>query len=106
MRMGSPFYTCEPVLVELAFLLGTGSPGLIMLERGDLVVEFSVSAESPRLLQILNSYRDRQIDLADACVVRMSELEKRSKIWTVDRSDFQVYRRFGTEIIPCEFPPG
>lgn len=35
-RENAPFLTCEAVLVELAFLLGTGRPGLLLVERGDL----------------------------------------------------------------------
>ena len=45
------------------------------------------------------------MDLADACLVRMSELTERCKIWTVDRDDFAAYRRHGRQTVPCEFPP-
>ena len=45
------------------------------------------------------------MDLADACLVRMTELTRRCKIWTVDRADFSAYRRHGRQIVPCEFPP-
>ena len=44
-------------------------------------------------------------DLADSCLVRMTELAAQSKVWTVDRRDFSVYRRHGRQIVPCEFPP-
>ena len=43
-------------------------------------------------------------DLADACVVRMSELFRDSVVFTVDRTDFLVYRRHGRQAIPCVFP--
>ena len=44
------------------------------------------------------------IDLADACLVRLSEILSGSRIITVDR-DFQVYRRNGREAIPLLTPP-
>jgi hypothetical protein len=47
-----------------------------------------------------------RLDLADACVVRMTELTPRCKVWTVDREDFTSYRRHGRQSVPCEFPPG
>lgn len=42
--------------------------------------------------------------LADACLVRMSELHSQYWIWTVDRNGFSTYRRMGKRTIPCEFP--
>jgi len=34
----------------------------------------------------------RPMDFADACLVQMAELEKRCRIWTIDRNDFRTYR--------------
>jgi hypothetical protein len=44
------------------------------------------------------------MDLADACVVRMSELYEDSVVYTVDRKDFIVYRRHGRRPVRCIFP--
>ena len=44
------------------------------------------------------------MDLADACVVRMSELIEGSTVYTVDRTDFSVYRAHGNRPIRCLFP--
>jgi hypothetical protein len=46
------------------------------------------------------------MDLADACIVRMTELMRDSRVVTVDRADFAVYRRNGRELIPVIVPPG
>jgi len=102
----APFYTCDAVLVELAFVLGSPIPGLQLLENGDLILDFSLATDFGPVLDLLHKYRDRKMDLADACLVRMTELNAQSKIWTVDRADFSVYRRHGREAVPCEFPPG
>jgi predicted nucleic acid-binding protein len=100
----APFVTCDAVLVELSFLLGDPTLGLKLVQRGDLVLDFDLAAESRHLLDLLHKYRDRRMELADACLVRMTELNARCKVWTVDREDFQVYRRHGRDPVPCEFP--
>ena len=104
-RAHAPFHTCEPVLDELAFLLGSPIPGLQLVLRGEVILDFVLAGETRPVLDLLHKYRDRRMDLADACLVRMTELETRCKIWTVDREDFQVYRRHGRQTVPCEFPP-
>lgn len=104
-REGAPFFTCEAVLAELSFHLESPIPGLKLVERGDLVLDFSLAEESARVLDLLSKYRDRRMELADACLVRMSELCPTARIWTVDKTDFRFYRRNGREAVPCEFPP-
>jgi len=39
-------------------------------------------------------------DLADLCLIRMSERYPRHSVITVDESNFRVYRRNNREIIP------
>ncbi len=63
------------------------------------------TAEAGPVFDLLHKYRDRDMELADACLVRMTELNSQCKIWTVDRGDFSVYRRHGRQMVPCEFPP-
>lgn len=104
-REHAPFHTCEAVLVELAFLLGTPIPGLQLIIRRDLILDFDLASEIGPVLDLLQKYRNRQMDLADACVVRMTELRGQSKVWTVDWRDFTIYRRHGRHAVPCEFPP-
>ena len=43
------------------------------------------------------------MDLADACLVRMTEMEPRSLVVTTD-GDFKVYRRNGREVVPHVLP--
>jgi predicted nucleic acid-binding protein len=101
----APFITCDAVLVELSYHLNDAVTGMKLVERGDLILDFNLAAETKSVLDLLHKYRDRKMELADACLVRMTELESQSKIWTVDRSDFSVYRRHGRQPVPCEFPP-
>jgi len=44
------------------------------------------------------------MDFADACLVYMSEQQRNSRIITIDRADFAVYRRNGREPIPLIAP--
>lgn len=106
-RQHAPFHTCGLVVGEAASFFPTPEPVLQLLVRGDLVLDpdFSLAVELGRILDLITKYADRPMDLADACLVRMSELEPRCRIWTVDRGDFLTYRRHGRHAIPCDFPP-
>ena len=44
------------------------------------------------------------MDLADACVVRMSEIFDDALVYTVDKVDFLIYRRHSRQPVPCVFP--
>ena len=107
-RNHCPFHTCDAVLAEAASFFPDPIGLLRLVSRGDLRIdpEFSLAREWPAVLDLATKYADRPMDLADACLVRMSELSARCRIWTVDRADFSVYRRNGRYLIPCEFPPG
>ena len=59
----------------------------------------------PRLEALAHRYADRHPDLADLCLVRLSELQPRHSVVTVDREDFKVYRRNKRETIPIICPP-
>ena len=43
--------------------------------------------------QLVTRYSDHRRDLADLCLIRISELYPRHVVVTVDESDFPVYRR-------------
>lgn len=107
LRKHAPFHTCEAVVLESAWVLGSPVSVLTLVARGDLILDeaFAFADEVPRLLELCRKYSDRSMDLADACLVRMTELTARCKVWTVDREDFSAYRRHGRQVVPCEFPP-
>ena len=57
----------------------------------------------PRIGELLRKYADRPMDLADAPLIRIAEREGPRKIFTVDKTDFAVYRihgRIRPSIIP------
>jgi len=103
-RRHAPFQTCESVLNELAYLVEDSRLGMKLVARGDLALAFNLAEHVEPVLALLEKYADRPMDLADACIVRMTELTEACKVWTVDREDFRIYRRNGRQTIPCEFP--
>jgi predicted nucleic acid-binding protein len=103
----APFYTCDIILGEAASFFADPVAVLALVARGDLILDpaFVLVDELPRILALATKYADHPMDLADACLVRMSELSRHCRVWTTDRADFSAYRRHGREPIPCEFPP-
>lgn len=102
-----PMLTCEPVLTEAAYFLREDGvavdPLFELLERDALRLDFDMSAHWPRLRTLMARYR--QMDLADAAVVAMTELRPRCQVLTVDRKDFSVYRRNDRQAIDFIAPP-
>ena len=103
-----PFLTCEPVLSEAAFLLGEfgGNPDSILnlVDREVIRVAFNLGDQITAVRKLMRKYRSTPMSLADACLVRMSELFSESAIFTLD-GDFRVYRRHGRQVIPLIGPP-
>jgi predicted nucleic acid-binding protein len=106
-RLRPPLLTCEPVLTEVAFLLeAAGLDAAVvpdLITRSILDVSFSLEDEAATVSGLMRRYRNVPMSLADACLVRLSEVRQRSRIFTLD-SDFRIYRRHGRLIIPTLMP--
>ncbi|HVI11221.1 MAG TPA: PIN domain-containing protein [Candidatus Binatia bacterium] len=100
-----PALTCESVLSETAFHIGSSEPTLQLVSDGLLEISFDFSRELAHLLDLASRYADRHPDLADICLIRMSELHPKHTVVTVDEDDFRVYRRNKREAIPLLCPP-
>ena len=74
-----------------------------MLERGILSIPFRLGDHIQPVEALLKKYRSVPMSLADACLVRMSELHSSSCVFTLD-SDFNLYRRNGRQVIPAIRP--
>jgi len=103
-RESPPFYTAEPILAEVAAVLGSADEVLRMVETGDLVLSLDLAGEVSAVRGLIVKYKDHPMDLGDACCVRLAELLPGSVIYTVDRTDFQIYRKNGRQPVPCVFP--
>ena len=53
--------------------------------------------------RLLERYTDQEMQLADACLVRMTETAGNVQLLTTD-ADFRIYRRHGRQAIPCLLP--
>ena len=104
-RVTEPLLTCEAVLAETAFHLQSVPLVLTMLREGLVTLAFDCRDHLPQLMMLADRYADRHPDLADLCLIRMSELHPRHSVVTVDRQDFRVYRRNKRETIPLVSPP-
>jgi|SRR5712675_1397701 len=100
-----PLLTCEAVLAEAAFHLESSSYVLSLVEDEMLRLAFDASRQMPQLRELARRYDDRKPDLADLCLIRMSELYPKHTVITVDENDFRVYRRNKRETIPLICPP-
>ena len=105
LQVTEPLLTCEAVLAEAAFHLGDAGVVLAMVEEGLVDPVFDCREHLPQLAALARRYADRRPDLADLCLIRMSELHPRHPVLTVDRADFRVYRRNKRDVIPLLLPP-
>jgi predicted nucleic acid-binding protein len=102
-----PIFTCEAVLSEACFLLsgieGGQDAALALLDGGIVHVDFSVGTEVSSLRSLMRRFADVPMSLADACLVRMSELTRDAVVVTLD-ADFRIYRRNRRQVVPTLMP--
>jgi len=104
-RVTEPLLTCEAVLAETAFHLGSSALVLAMLRDGLVRSVLVLSEHISRLEELAARCADRKPDLADLCLIRLGELHPRHPVITTDLSGFRVYRRGRREAIPLIHPP-
>lgn len=107
--MEPPLLTCEPVLTEACFLLRhdpAGPAAVLDLVHDDLLrVGLHVPDEIVALRRLVRKYAPLPISLADACLIRLAELNAGSVLLTLD-SDFKIYRMHGRQVVPTRMPTG
>jgi predicted nucleic acid-binding protein len=102
-----PLVTCEPVLTEACFLVhrAGGPPADLIRKLAQAVVKIGIDLqdEAPSIESLMRRYIDTPMSLADACLVRLTEILPDCRLFTLD-SDFQYYRRNGRQVIPLLRP--
>lgn len=76
---------------------------MAMLDRGSIRIGMNLSEELSAVRKLFEKYDNVPASLADACLIRMSELYDPCVVLTLD-SDFHVYRRHGRQTIPLLRP--
>ena len=106
-QITGPLLTCEAVVAETCFLLARGghdpAKALALVSRGVVRVGMALGDEIASVQALFERCDNVPASLADACLVRMSELYERCRILTLD-ADFQIYRRHGRKVIPLLRP--
>jgi predicted nucleic acid-binding protein len=89
-------YTCWPVITEAIYMLRhrpVQRDDLIQsIINGDLILLSLRERDLDEVRQVLRTYRDQQIDLADACLLHLANREGISAVFTLDRRHFSVFR--------------
>ncbi len=102
-----PFHTCEAVVSETCFLLARSGldagKALALIERGVVQMGMALGEQITAVSALYQRYDNMPASLADACLVRMSELFEPCAVLTLD-SDFHVYRRHGRKVVPTIYP--
>jgi uncharacterized protein len=102
-----PFLTCESVISESCFILHKQgfdpAKVLSLIDRGVIQLPFSLDEQIGSVRALFERYDNVPASLADACLIRMSELYDPCQIVTLD-SDFHVYKRHGRKTIPLISP--
>jgi len=104
-RYPPPWKTCEAALSEAFYLLGPAGVGSLSssLRRGMVKPVFEFSKNMDAVLALMDKYRQVPMSLADACLVRMTELLNDPVVLATDH-DFRIYRRHGRQIVPDVLP--
>lgn len=93
--LAAPLITCEAVIAESCYLLrrlpGAAEAVLENVAAGVFQIPFQLSHSAPYIQRTYRKYRDREVDLADACLIQLATDLRTPDILTLDR-DFQVYR--------------
>jgi predicted nucleic acid-binding protein len=102
-----PLITCEAVLSEACFLARRAKGGqngiLGLVSRGVLALDFRLSSEFEAVRKLMTKFASVPMSLADACLVRMTEIDVHAALLTLD-DDFRIYRRSGRQTIPVVMP--
>jgi predicted nucleic acid-binding protein len=105
-----PLVTTVPVLTEAFHILGPASHGAALVRdfitRGGLTAWHLNEETLQRAFELMQTYADHPMDLADASLVVAGETLRATTVFTIDRNDFLTYRaRIGRSHRPFSLIP-
>jgi predicted nucleic acid-binding protein len=102
-----PLHSCETAIAEAVYLIETrdgDSSSLFRFLREKIIqLPFQLENEIEAVIELRRRYADLPMDLADACLVRMTEKHRHCRVFTLDQH-FKIYRRHRRQVIPLIFP--
>lgn len=91
-----PLVTTVPVLTEAFHMLSPSTTGADRLRdfvaRAGATVWFFDTPTLQRAFELMEQYADHPMDLADASLIVAAETLTTTRVFTIDRQDFQTYR--------------
>ena len=93
-----PMLTTWPAFTEAMYLLGEAGGWIAqdalwaLVEQRDIEIAEQGLEHRGRMRVLMQKYQDRPMDLADASLVVLAETRGLRDIFTLDHTDFQVYR--------------
>lgn len=112
--LAMPLVTTWPCLAEVMYLTGREDGWNMQQFIAEYVVTETLRLHTPtkqetaRILQLMEQYADRPMDLADASLIALAEAQGYTRIFSID-SDFCVYRLAdgsALEVVPGPIPKG
>ena len=97
---------CEAVITEVCHLAAKehiARADVLRFVKRLRLKPVALSDEFEAVEKLLASYSDAPMDFADACVVRLAEMNRGLKVCTVD-GQFRFFRKNGTESISLIAP--
>jgi hypothetical protein len=95
-RAREPLVGTVPVLTEAFHMLGPSSAGSDALRdfvaRGGLAIWHFDGSSLEQAFELMESFSDQPMDLADASIVVAAESLGTRRVFTIDRRDFSAYR--------------
>jgi predicted nucleic acid-binding protein len=104
----SRLITNLPVLTEATFLLQfsiDAQRDLLSWAHQSIEIDGDTAADLPRIVGLLDKYRDMPADFADASLVALAERRDILRVASVDR-DFAIYRTLGNRAFENVFLTG
>ncbi|MCU1325662.1 MAG: hypothetical protein JWN34_1032 [Bryobacterales bacterium] len=91
-----PLITSEAVLTELFCMVADDRAATeaawALVRSGAVALAPIDNGELGEIQELMNRYRDRPMDFADATLVYLARRESVSTVFTVDHNDFETYR--------------
>ena len=95
-KLQGTLYTCWPAITEAAWLLRAFPEQVRSLldscQGSPYTILPLTASDVPGINGILAKYQDQGFQLADAALMHLAEREGISTVFTIDQSDFSLYR--------------